>query len=372
MRIVVLNWKSWEDSEAGGSELNAFYLCKYLISKGHDITYFCRKTREQKEKNLNKIDLILDKDAEKINTIRKGNRITTYLWFMLYYLISLRKKIDFIIDVHNGISWFTPMYSRKSKLLIVHHVVDKLWFKQKDPPFPFYIQGYIMEQWLMPFFYRKTKVLAVSPSTKEDLIKMGFKEKNIFVAYNGIADNLKSGEKSKEPLLIYLGRIEKYKNIEKFIDLCIDLKIQGEIIGQGRYLDELKKYASEKDAHKYISFRGFVSENEKIKAYQKAWAFVMPSNKEGWGITSIEANRCGTPVIAFNVEGLRDSIKNGESGFLVNSYDEMKKKTEELINNEKLRKKLEKNSVKWSKRFTWNAYGERVLKEIDKIAEKSC
>ena len=338
MNILVLNWKDWKDPEAGGSELATYYLVQNLISKGHKVTYFCRTVNKNNQKNI----IPIEDRNNKINIIQKGNRFSVYIWAIIYYLFKLRKKFDFIIDVHNAIPWFTPCYSRKKRILIVYHIVNKIWFREM--PFPLSWIGYILETKIMPKVYRRTKIITISPSTKKEIIEMGFKKDNIIISYLGINKKLKKGTKSKRPQLVYIGRIKKYKNIDKFIDLCKDLNINGEIIGQGDYKKELKNYVEKNNLSNLIKFSGFVSEEKKIEAYQKAWAFIMPSMKEGWGITCIEANKCGTPVIAFNVEGIKDAIKNNKNGFLCKNYNEMLKKTQELINNKKMLEKLSKSS----------------------------
>ena len=66
-----------------------------------------------------------------------------------------------------------------------------------------------------------------------------------------------------------------------------------------------------------MRFHGFVSEAEKIELLRRAWANLFPSPKEGWGITVVEAAACGTPSIASDSPGLRDSVRHGETGYLV-------------------------------------------------------
>ncbi len=359
MRFLILNWKCWDDPEAGGSELNSYFIAKYLIKKGHKVTYFCRKSK----KSNNLVPLKYRKNNIKI--IRKGNRFSVYFWAFIFYIFSLRKKIDFIIDVHNAIPWFSTLYSRKRKLLIIHHIVDKIWFKEMR--FPISLIGWFLEKKIMPKLYKKVPVIAVSPSTKNEVKKMGFKR--VVIGYNGISDELKVGKKSSSPLIAYIGRVKKYKNIDILIKLSKDLNVNAVIVGQGDALNELKKKVKKEGLEKKVLFTGFVNDTEKIKNFQRAWVFVMPSKKEGWGITSIEANRCGTPVVAFDVEGLKDAIKNNETGFLVKDYEEMKIKVKELIENKKLRESFGKKAIAWSKKFTWDDYCRTVLKEIEKIAK---
>ena len=66
-----------------------------------------------------------------------------------------------------------------------------------------------------------------------------------------------------------------------------------------------------------VRFLGFVSEEEKVALLRRAWTVVFASPKEGWGITNLEAAACGTPVVASNSPGIRESVRDGETGLLV-------------------------------------------------------
>ena len=102
---------------------------------------------------------------------------------------------------------------------------------------------------------------------------------------------------------------------------------------------------------------------EKIKLYQKAWVFVNPSFMEGWGITTIEANACATPVVASNVPGLRDSVRNPHSGFLVpyGSINEFSTKIIELIKDDSLRAKMSIEGLSWAQQFDWQKSADKSL-----------
>ena len=117
-----------------------------------------------------------------------------------------------------------------------------------------------------------------------------------------------------------------------------------------------------------IKFVGKVSEEEKIRLYQKAWVFVNPSFMEGWGITTIEANACGTPVVASNVPGLRDSVNNPHSGFLVpyGNINIFSERIIKLLKDDSLRAKMSIEAIYWAKQFEWKSSAEASLKLIEK------
>ena len=135
----------------------------------------------------------------------------------------------------------------------------------------------------------------------------------------------------------------------------------------------LKEFTEKIGLGNRIKFVGRVSHEEKIKLFQKAWVFVNPSLMEGWGITTIEANACGTPAVASNVPGLRDSIKNPNTGFLIpyKNYDKFAKCVEKLITDKKLWKKMSKESVKWASNFSWEKSADDLFDLIVRIQREN-
>ena len=114
---------------------------------------------------------------------------------------------------------------------------------------------------------------------------------------------------------------------------------------------------------KIIRFTGKVTEEEKILLLQQAWVFVNPSLIEGWGITTIEANACGTPVIASNVPGLRDAVQNRHSGILVpyGKADEFGVEIIRMIKSKKIRQSMEIDAIKWATKFDWDISAKKSL-----------
>jgi len=178
-------------------------------------------------------------------------------------------------------------------------------------------------------------------------------------------------EKSQTPLLVYIGRIKKYKQIELVIDVLPKLKekypeIELHIGGSGDNLEELKKHAQDKGVANSVKFVGFLSEEEKAKLLGRAWVFVTMAMKEGWGITVIEANAMNTPVVGSDVPGLRDSIQNGKTGYLVKIGNELElvSRISELIDDKEKREEFSSNAKEWSLKFSWQASADHFIKKV--------
>ena len=366
LRILIFNWRDTKHVWAGGAETYLHQLAKLWVLDGNRVTMFCGN------------DGLLPRNhvIDGVRIIRRGGSYMVYIWAFLYYIIHFRRNFDVIIDSENGIPFFTPLYSNKQKFLLIHHVHQEVF--RKSLRFPFSWIASFVEAKLMPIVYRNVQVITVSPSSKEEILKHKLTKTDPIIIYNGV-DLVKfiPGEKSKTAFILYLGRLQYYKSLHIFIRAARKVleqipDVEFVIAGEGGEKNNLQKFAHKLGLLDKIKFLGKVSEIEKIKLYQKAWVFVNPSFMEGWGITTIEANACGTPAVASDVPGLRDSISNPHTGILVKYGDHQAfaESILELIKNKALREKISSQAIKWSNRFTWEKSAEEFSKLIFSAVDK--
>ena len=214
------------------------------------------------------------------------------------------------------------------------------------------------------------------------MIKDGFPEENFH--YVPIAVNLEHYRvlddvpKEKTPLIAYLGRIKRYKSIDhilsampKVIEKVPDVKLA--IIGDGDDRPRLEEMSKSLGISDRVIFTGFVSEDEKVRWLNRAWIVLSPSSKEGWGLTMTEANACGTPVIAANSPGLRDAVKDGETGILYpyGDIESLGDNIIKLLTDDNLRNKLRDGGLKSAKRYTWDDAAKITLNVLEQIVKKS-
>ncbi len=278
----------------------------------------------------------------------------------LYYFFRLRCPLELIIGNENRPPFFPPIYGHGPVFLLIHHVHQEVFRKSLIPPFSWFAQ--FLEKRVMPLVYRKTELITVSPSSKAEIIAHKLTRKVPHIVYNGV--NLASyipGKKSSVPTILYLGRLTTSKSIHILLHAVATLKkdfpkLECIIAGDGPVRRQLEKLSTKLSLKDNVKFLGKVSEEEKIKLYQKAWVFVNPSLIEGWGITTIEANACGTPVVASNVSGLRDAVSDTKSGILV-PYGQVTGFTiaiSTILKDIKLRTKLSHGALSWAQKFDWD------------------
>jgi glycosyltransferase involved in cell wall biosynthesis len=306
--------------------------------------------------------------------IRRGSPWLINLRSIFWYFVN-HNRFDLVVDFTNKLPYSTPLYVwRKLHLAITLDVFGEMLIKE------FGLFGYFLAyfQRLILKFYKKTNFITTSYCTKNELIDVGIKPEKIEIIYQG-TDFIKyhPGKKSKTPLLIYVGRLQKYKRVDiaimafkKIKNCCRNLQFV--IIGTGKDLPRLKKITKSGGLSSKVKFLGFVSEKEKVAWYQKAWLNVQPSIKEGWGLSVLEAGDCGVPTIAANVPGLCEAVVDGKTGWLFekNNLDEFSAKLRNVLLNEKMLNKAGAMALKHSRKFNWDLTAQLVEAKISRPIKK--
>lgn len=362
MKILIINWRDIKNPEAGGAEVHLQEIFKRIVKNGHEVTLISSRFG----------DCVDFEVVDGIHIIRIGNKYNFNFATPLYYLTKLKnEKFDVVIDDISKIPLCTPLYIKKPLIGLIHHIHGPTLFKELSFIAASYI--WISERFLIPF-YKNKKMITVSNSTKEELVKMGIPKNNINVIYNGYDCNGESPSKnkSKDPMIAYVGRVKAYKQLDHLIRafkiVKNDVSLCKLIIAGKGEKEYLRGIVSELGLELSVEFHEEVSEKKKFILLHEAWIFASPSMKEGWGITVIEANACGTPAVGYNVPGLRDSIIDGYNGLLVEegNIESLASAIIKTIKDDKLRKALSENAVEWSSHFSWD----NSAKEFEKYLEE--
>ncbi len=362
--ILIFNWRDTKHVYGGGAEVYIDEIAKRLVKKDFEVTLFTSNDGH---------NTLLEK-VNGVSIIRRGGFMTVYIWAFLYYIFKFKGKFDLIIDCENGVPFFSPIYTKKPVILLVHHVHQDIFFSSLLPPFSWIAN--FMETYLMPRVYKNSQVVAVSPSTADELEKeIGIKTTAIIS--NGIDTKVYLPQtKSLKPLICYVGRLKKYKSIEillqAFKRIVVEIPNAKLVIaGEGDYRRNLEIKTEELGITRKVEFLGKISEEKKIAILAKSWVMVQPSFQEGWGITCIEANACKTPVIASNVPGLRDAVVDGQSGYLFEygNVTELAGRLKQLLLSQTERDLLSEKSWILSQKFSWDTQAKKYSQLIDQILE---
>ena len=314
MKILAVNWLDLENPQAGGAEIHFFEIFRRLVDAGHHVTLIASGWKGATPSTT----------IDGIDVHRYGGRNS----FAMYGRGAVRHALreggyDVVVEDINKLPLFLPTFIRLPFYVIIPHLFGTTAFSEAALPIAATV-------WLaerpIPRVYRRAAFHAISESTREDLIERGVSSDNIRVIFPGVDAEWfcpdSATPRAEVPTFLYVGRLKRYKGIDTILQAVALVRRQGsdvrlDIAGKGDDLPRLHDLARELELGEAVQFLGFVDEEEKRRLLRRAWALVFPSAKEGWGIANVEAAACGTPAIASDSPGLRESVIDGTTGILV-------------------------------------------------------
>ncbi|MGB5107192.1 MAG: glycosyltransferase family 4 protein [Candidatus Zixiibacteriota bacterium] len=369
MRILAVNWQDVTNPLGGGAEVHIEEILKRVASWGHSVTLACSNYPNGRERE--------ERDGLVIR--RRGSRQNfNFVTPGLVKEILREAEYDLIVEDINKIPFYLPLWQKRPHLAVIPHLFGKNIYQEANAIVASYV--YFAEK-PIPRVYRHSRFLAISNSTRDDLVSRGIERENIDVAECGVDHSIykvdSATQRYSEPTILYLGRLKKYKSVHHVIAAMPQIrksvaKARLLIVGSGDHLNELKALAEKLALGDCVEFVGFVSEKEKLEYLRRSHVSVYPSPKEGWGITNIEANACGTPVVAANSPGLRDSVSDGKSGLLYEygDVDQLSSQIVKLLSDQTKHECMSKSAVEWAQRFTWDDCAQRSFAAMERtVAE---
>lgn len=363
MRILVLNWQDHENPHAGGAELHLREIFSRIAANSHQVALLCSTWPGA----ASRVSL------DGIDVHRIGSRHTYPFLARGYYSRHLAANgFDCVIEDINKIPLFSPLWGARRLVALVHHLFGSTVFH--EAPVPMAAAVWLAERPLGAL-YRGIPFQAVSESTADDLVQRGIPRDSIRVIFNGVDSQRLTpnpADRSPEPLFVYLGRLKKYKRVDTVIRAFAELgdtTARLEIAGAGDYRASLERLVESLGLGSRVKFLGFVSEEEKLHLLRRAWASVLASPKEGWGISNLETAACGTPVIAANSPGVRESVVDGKTGFLVPPEDprEMARAMKRMLDSPVLVGQLGAAGRRFAEGFTWDRSASDTIRHIEEI-----
>lgn len=368
MRLLVLNWLDRENPQAGGAETHLHESFGRLAGRGWDVTLVASGWPGAESRT----------ELDGIRVHRTGGRHSYLLRAAPYVRRAFPgMPFDLVVEDLNKVPLFTPLWTSRPLLLLVHHLFGGTAFQEGNPALA---AGTWLLERPIPAVYRKVPVVAVSESTRDDLVRRGLDRNRIRVVPNGVHVERflpvdREEDRLPEPTLLYLGRLKRYKRVDLVIQAAARLRERGMearllIAGRGGHEPALRREAARLGlGEDRVRFLGFVSEEEKLDLLRRAWVHVLTSGKEGWGIVNVEAAASGTPTVASDSPGLRDSVRDGETGFLVphGDVDALADRIGLVLADPDLRRRMGKGGRAFARELSW----ERSASRLGRVLEEA-
>lgn len=358
LRILFLNWRDLSNPAAGGAEAYAEQIARRFVRAGASVTLFTSRYQDAPPYDW----------ANDYLVVRRGGRFGVYL-AAARHLRRYQQQYDAVVDFQNGIPFFAPLWAQASVpvVCVFHHVHQAqfdLYFRWPGNRVARLLEGRVSRR-----VYRDRPLVAVSPSTRAEMRhQLGIREA-IHIVPNG-TDPLppSSVRRSVSPAIAVVTRLVPHKRLHLLVNAVPDLlrrwpDLRVDIAGTGTARDALLAQVRQLGLERAVNLPGRVSDQVKSDLLSRAWLTVAPSLAEGWGLTVLEANSAGTPAVAYDVPGLRDSVRDEITGWLAQPGTGLATTVatalDELADPYR-RYCIADQCRRWADRFSWDASAERL------------
>jgi glycosyltransferase involved in cell wall biosynthesis len=345
LHILVLADRDWKHHDTGGNGANLWAQISRWVSAGNRVTVVAGEYPGGER---------VEHFGDRLVVHRMGTRVTVFPRAMLAVLRGVGRDADVVLEVINGIAFLTPLWLRKPRVAMIHHVHRELFLEEY--PRTGELLFWILERLPLRLFYRRTPFLTISSAARDDLVRVGVPRENITVEYLGVEpEGFGRTERSPDPRAIFVGRLKAYKRVERLFDVVEAVPgLTLDIVGEGDHRPDLEAEIERRGLRARIQMHGYVDGPTKAELYGRAWVNLTASASEGWSLTVMEAALTGTPSVALAVGGLTESIVDGETGFLARDDRELVARAREVVEQPDLRERLGDAAERRARTFTWD------------------
>ena len=362
-RVLIMNWRDVAHPEGGGSERYVESVARRLGEHGWDVTLLCAAHGNQRGWS----------DRDRFRVLHVGGRLSVYLHGLLH-LLRHRYRYDVVVDVQNGVPFWSRLVTRRPVVVLVHHVHREVWPVAVGPLAARI--GWWLEARLAPRVYRGCRYVTVSEATRRDLVALGIAAERIDLVHNGTeAWGFSDSPAAPGPRLSVVGRLVPHKQIEHAVDVIAALASRYDahldVVGHGYWEDVIRTHAVERGVADRVHLHGYVTDARKHELMSASWVHVCPSLKEGWGLVCIEAARHGVPTVAYrSAGGVTESVRDGYTGLLVDDDAGLERAVAKLLGDAELRDRLGQQARTFAEGYSWDATALRFAGVLDAASDR--
>jgi glycosyltransferase involved in cell wall biosynthesis len=364
-RLAVLSWRDLDDAEAGGSELHAHEVATRWAAAGLDVVLRTSSVAGRA--------VLVERCGYR--AVRRSGRYGVFATGPRDIAKGRLGPLDGLVEIWNGMPFFSPLWSRLPRVVFLHHVHGEMW--SMALPSPLAEAGRILEARLAPPLYRGSRIVTLSPSSWREIVALpGVRASRVSVVPPGIDPRFSpGGHRAEHPLVVAVGRLVPVKNFPRLIAILARAheaipELEAVIVGEGRERSALQTRVRELRAESYISLPGRLNPDELVELYRRAWVVASSSTREGWGLTVSEAAACATPAVATRIPGHLDAIEDGVTGMLADSDEEFQGRLESLLRDPLLRRRLGRAASERVAPLTWEATARGTLAALASDARR--
>ncbi|MHB1138503.1 MAG: glycosyltransferase family 4 protein [Microthrixaceae bacterium] len=346
--VHMLGWRDLDDDEAGGSEIHAHNIASIWTQAGVHVTMRTSAAPGQPRTGV----------RQGYTVSRKGGRFDVFVRSPLSEITGRLGPCDGLIEIWNGMPFWSPLWWRGPRAIWLHHVHGPMW--AQSLPGPVAKIGVTIEERIAPRLYRHQPMVTLSPSSRDELVDdLGFDRDRVSVISPGVDPFFSpGGTRSSTPLAVAVGRLTPVKDFPRLVRIMAavhervpDARLV--IVGEGYERERIASTVSALGADDYIELAGRVSDEALRDLYRSAWTVTSASTREGWGMTLTEAAACGAPSVASDISGHADAIAAGRSGLLGTTDAELSGLLVDVLTDGALRERLQAGALARAAELSW-------------------
>ncbi len=357
-RLQILAWRDLDDPEAGGSELHAARIAERWAEAGLDVTMQTSRAAGHPARGW--------RDGYRLE--RRSGRYGIFPAAALRGVLGAAKP-DGMVEIWNGMPFFSPIWARVPTVVFLHHVHGSMWHQVLPPRLA--RVGEAVEQRIAPPFYRQTPVVTLSSSSRRTILDtMGFHPDRVTVVPPGIDDRFgPGGLRSPTPLVAAVGRLVPYKGFPTLVDILGRLRqrhpdLQAVIGGEGYARPEIEAAVAAAGATSWLHLPGHLDDDALVDLYRRAWVVTSTSSHEGWGMTITEAAACRTPSVVTRIPGHADAVLDGRTGLLADDPADLEAGLDRVLRDHQLRRQFGEAAWLRAQELTWDTTARRTLEAL--------
>lgn len=362
-RVHLLSWRDLDDVEAGGSELHAAELARHWAAAGVEVTW--------RSSFASGHPPVIERDGYKV--IRRAGRYLVFPRAAIAEITGRHGPSDALLEIWNGMPFFSPLWYRGPRAVMLHHVHAEMWQMVLGEDNPALARlGDTIERRIAPLVYRRSRIITPSASARDEIVSLlGIPAARIDVVHNGVGGAFRpGGEKSPHPSIVAVGRLVPVKRHHLLIEAARvarttvpDLTLT--IVGEGYERERLDALIHDLGAEAWVRLVGRVDEPTLVRLYQEAWVAASASAREGWGLSLTEAAACGTPAVATSIAGHADAVRHDRSGLLVSATaPDLAASMARVLTDPVLRARLEAGALERAVGLTWESTALGVMRTL--------
>jgi glycosyltransferase involved in cell wall biosynthesis len=356
-RVQLLAWRDIDDPEAGGSELHAHQVASMWAAAGLDVTV--------RTSAVPGGPVTVWRD--RYRAVRRGGRYAVFPLGAFEALTAGRQRPDGLVEIWNGMPFLSPLWRRGARVVFLHHVHAEMWRMVLSPALA--RVGQLVERRIAPPLYRRTRVVTLSESSRQEIAAVLGLER-VEVVPPGIDPRFTPGPgRAPVPTVVAVGRLVPVKRFPLLVEVLAAARrrvpeLRAVIVGEGYARHGLERAVDDAGAGDWIELAGRCTVEELVGHYRRAWVLTSASQREGWGMTVTEAAACATPAVVTDIPGHQDSVTHGVTGLLARTAPELADALVAVLSDRVLRQRLQRGAQGRAAELSWSATAAGTLRAL--------